>query len=222
MGGVVWPGLKHRPRMHPLGGQISNGLSLIRRAGQQGDAAAAGLADVQARDGLAQHIGFELIPQGRFGAAADGPQFMHRRAGCLQGGDVQAHLEGHALEQGAQDFTAMENGRYEINGDNVFALVQRYNSKPRDQGVWEAHRRYIDVQYIASGIESMGYAHIGNLKETQDYSAEKDVLLLDGQGDYFTARHDCFAVFYPEDAHMPGLAHENPTPVLKVVVKVAF
>jgi YhcH/YjgK/YiaL family protein len=109
---------------------------------------------------------------------------------------------------------------YDIDGDTVFALVQRYDTKPREKGLWEAHRRYIDVQFVASGIESLGWAQLGNLTETQPYSAEKDCLLLAGSGDVVTARAGDFLVFFPEDAHMPCLAHDQPSPVLKVVVKV--
>lgn len=120
----------------------------------------------------------------------------------------------------ANDFSAIEPGRYDIDGDTVFALVQRYETKPRNEGGWEAHRRYIDVQYVADGIETLGFAHIDGLTETQAYSEENDVLLLAGAGDYVTARGGTFIIFYPEDAHRPCLAFENPAPVLKVVVKV--
>lgn len=118
------------------------------------------------------------------------------------------------------DFSKIEPGRVDVEGDTVFALVQKYDTKPRDNGVWEAHRRYIDVQYIASGIEAMGYAPLDSLSETQPYSAEKDFLLLAGQGDFVTARAGMFVIFYPKDAHMPCLAHGNSVPVLKVVMKV--
>jgi len=119
-----------------------------------------------------------------------------------------------------QDFSAIEPGRYDIDGDTVYALVQRYDTKPRGKGPWEAHRRYIDVQFVASGIETLGWTNIGNLTETQSYVADKDYLLLDGSGDFVTARTGDFLVFFPEDAHMPCLAHDQPAPVLKVVVKV--
>lgn len=118
------------------------------------------------------------------------------------------------------DFSKMEPGRYEVDGDAVFALVQTYDTRPRDEGVWEAHRKYVDVQHVASGIETMGYAPIDSLLETQPYASDKDFLLLSGQGDFVTARAGMFAVFYPTDAHMPCLAVGESGPVLKVVMKV--
>jgi YhcH/YjgK/YiaL family protein len=112
-------------------------------------------------------------------------------------------------------------GRHEITGDRVFALVQDYLTKPPDAGVWEAHRRYIDVQYVVLGTERLGYAPLDRLTVTQPYDEAKDVVLLAGEGDRVTAAAGTFVVFFPHDAHMPGLALGEPAPVRKVVVKVA-
>lgn len=127
-----------------------------------------------------------------------------------------------ALEYLARtDVSKVATGRYDLDGDNVYALVQRYDTKPREKGVWEAHRRYIDVQFVAGGVESMGYAPIGSLTVTQPYAADKDCVLLAGTGDFVTAAAGTFVVFFPEDAHMPCLACGAPQAVCKVVVKVA-
>ncbi len=127
-----------------------------------------------------------------------------------------------ALEYLAKtDFATMAPGRYDIDGNNVYALVQHYQTKPREKGLWEAHRRYLDVQYVAAGIESMGYAQIGSLTVTQPYSPEKDCELFAGTGDFVTARAGTFVIFFPEDGHMPCIASAEPAAVRKVVVKVA-
>ena len=120
----------------------------------------------------------------------------------------------------SQDFTKIESGRYDIDGDNIYAMVQRYETKPQEDKIWEAHRRYIDVQYVVSGIESMGYAHLDNLSETQAYSDETDYCLLTGSGDYVTVSAGMFVIFFPEDAHNPGQQYESSSQVVKVVVKV--
>jgi len=119
------------------------------------------------------------------------------------------------------DFATMAPGRYDIDGNNVYALVQQYETKPRGKGPWEAHRQFIDVQYVADGLETMGYAPIGTLAVTREYSAKDDCILLAGTGDFVTARAGMFIIFFPEDAHMPCLAAEAPVPVHKVVIKVA-
>lgn len=120
------------------------------------------------------------------------------------------------------DITALTPGRQDINGDRLFVLIQRYETKPREQGVWEAHRRYIDVQFVAAGCEAMGYAPLTGLTVTQPYAPDKDCVLLAGSGDFFTAKAGVFVVFFPEDAHMPGLALGTSSPVVKAVVKVAI
>ena len=61
------------------------------------------------------------------------------------------------------DAAYAQPGRIEIDGDQVFALVQAYTSKPIDQGRSEAHRNYIDIHYVAEGEENMGYANIGDV-----------------------------------------------------------
>lgn len=127
-----------------------------------------------------------------------------------------------ALDYLAQtDFAALQPGRYEIEGDRVYALVQHYNTKLREKGLWEAHRRYIDVQFVANGIESMGYAPLGNMTVTQPYAADKDCVLFSGDGDFVTATTGTFVIFFPQDAHMPCIASGAPQPMVKVVVKVA-
>lgn len=128
-----------------------------------------------------------------------------------------------ALEYLAKtDFSEIAPGRIELDGKNIYALVQHYDSKPREQGLWEAHRKYIDVQFVSSGVETMGYATLATMTETKAYEAEKDYALFSGKGDYITVRAGTFAVFFPQDVHSPCLAWETPAPVRKVVVKVAI
>src|SRR5688500_2302589 len=65
------------------------------------------------------------------------------------------------------DLATLENGRHEIDGSNVYALVQSYNTTPREKGKFEAHRKYIDVQFVVSGDECMGYANLADLEITE-------------------------------------------------------
>lgn len=118
------------------------------------------------------------------------------------------------------DFAATEPGKYEIDGDNVFALVQEYNSKPMTSGKWEAHKKYADIQFIVSGKEKMGYSNSQKMIVTVDYNEEKDISYLKGEGIFLTVEEGSFAIFFPSDIHMPGIAVNLSTPVKKVVVKV--
>ena len=118
------------------------------------------------------------------------------------------------------DFSKMEPGKYEIDGSNVYAMIQQYETKPIEIGKWEAHRRYIDIQYIVEGTELIGYANLKDLKAIRNYDEVKDFIHLEGKGDYITAKPGMFVVLWPEDGHMPSIAVNNPSPVKKVVVKI--
>jgi len=127
-----------------------------------------------------------------------------------------------ALEYIAKtDFSAIAPGRYELDGSNLFVLVQAYDSIPREQGKWECHKNYIDIQYIAEGVEQIGCNNINKMKVTTEYNPEKDIAFLSGEGDFITFSKGSYGIFFPADAHMPKIAADNiPAKVKKVVVKV--
>ena len=118
------------------------------------------------------------------------------------------------------DFSVLPAGKYEIDGLNLYAMLQQYDTKPKSQGVWEAHRRYIDLQAVLQGTEILGYANIARLTPGA-YDPAKDFLPLSGEGDFLTFQSDSFVLLFPEDAHMPGIAAGLPQPVKKIVVKIA-
>ncbi len=119
------------------------------------------------------------------------------------------------------DLKSLAAGRYELDGKNLYVMSQEYTSKLPEQGKWEAHRRYIDIQYIISGTERIGYAHLTRLVQG-NYNPEKDFLALTGVGDFLTLSAGDFMLLFPEDAHMPGMAVGDPVPVKKVVIKIAI
>ena len=114
----------------------------------------------------------------------------------------------------------LELGKFEIDGDNLFILVQEYKAKPMPEGKWEAHKKYIDIQYITSGQELMGYAQLDKLNIIEEYDKDKDILFAEGKGDFFKVCEGSFAIFMPWDAHMPGLTTGDLEDVRKIVVKV--
>ena len=119
-----------------------------------------------------------------------------------------------------EDLAEMEPGKYEIDGLNVYALVQSGETKPEEKGAWEAHRKYIDIQYLVSGTEKMGCANLEAMTVCREYAEAEDCLILTGKGNFFLVEPKNFVVFMPQDAHMPGLAATRPQMVKKVVVKV--
>ena len=117
------------------------------------------------------------------------------------------------------DLAALPLGRFEIDGSTLFALVQEYQTKPPEQGVWEAHRQYIDIQYMVRGRERMGFATIGSMA-LGDYIPERDFQPMTGAGNALELFAHSFTIFFPQDGHMPGLSVDAPEKVRKVVIKV--
>jgi YhcH/YjgK/YiaL family protein len=118
------------------------------------------------------------------------------------------------------DFAKIADGRYAVDGERVFALVQRYRTKPDADGRWESHRRHIDVQLVVRGVERMGVVSLDRFAP-EPYDEARDVMFHTGAGDAVTVAAGHFTIFWPEDVHSPGLAAGEPADVLKVVVKIA-
>ncbi|QBG49041.1 DUF386 domain-containing protein [Verrucomicrobia bacterium S94] len=113
----------------------------------------------------------------------------------------------------------LEAGRYEISDGLVFAIVEKNNGRKIEDGKLEAHRRYIDIQYIISGHESMGWSPLVDLVGSEGYDAERDLeFFTDPVQSVVKVPEGSFAIFLPTDAHLPGI---GDGPIHKVVVKVA-
>ena len=122
------------------------------------------------------------------------------------------------------DIHNMADGRVDIDGQQVFALVQRYETVKTDAPKFEYHRKYIDIQYIVSGEEVIGWAPVEQMTITEAYDMEKDICFGIAPKKEITIVHlqvGQLAVFYPEDGHAPKLAAGLPSAVFKIVVKVA-
>lgn len=119
------------------------------------------------------------------------------------------------------DVAALPVGRYEIDGDTVFALVQAYETHLPEECRWEAHYTYTDIQYVVEGSERMGWKTLDGVVKTED-RPEDDVYFFESDGDHFVMHAGQFAVFAPQDAHRPGMAVDGPAQIKKIVVKVAM
>ena len=118
-----------------------------------------------------------------------------------------------------KDLLILEVGDYKINGDMVFAKVREYDTKDRNKAKWEAHKKYIDLHYIVSGTEHIGYA-ITNEMQNISYIEEKDQMVLDGTGDFFKLKEGYFSIFYPYEAHMPAVFFDKSEYVKKIIIKI--
>lgn len=122
------------------------------------------------------------------------------------------------------NISRLPEGRVEIDKNMVFALVQRYETIPTETPLFEAHRKYIDIQFIVTGTEIIGWAPIERLTITETYDANKDACfgkVAERQWASLSLKEGQLAVFWPEDGHAPRLAVKEPHRVMKIVVKVS-
>ena len=124
----------------------------------------------------------------------------------------------------ATDFAALEDGVYEIDGKRVYAQVFHNTSKPVAEGKPELHKKYLDVQFWIEGEEYFGIAPSNGVGSCVEPIEERDLYFYDGVANesFVHATQGCYAVFFPNDAHRPGVYLEGePVPCRKVVVKVS-
>lgn len=121
-----------------------------------------------------------------------------------------------------QDLENLAEGKYEIDGKNVYANVVAYTTIPWEQAAYEAHENYTDIQYVIRGSEEMSYAPAEALTPSGPYNAEKDVIKFDNSnpGLKLPTHAGEYAIFFPWDGHKPKAANGEPAPVKKVIVKI--
>lgn len=112
---------------------------------------------------------------------------------------ILAFLETH-------DLTSLQDGTYEIDGRDLYVMIQSPKLKSEEEAKLEAHRDYADLQLVFSGAENMGYAPLETLGEPVSDPEGQDIAFYHGDCQKFFVPEGSFAVFYPGDAHAPSLA----------------
>jgi YhcH/YjgK/YiaL family protein len=123
------------------------------------------------------------------------------------------------------DFSRQETGQYPVDGDNVFAIVNEYTTKPLAECDPESHRDYADIQIVVTGAEKFGYTPLADRTATIPYDPERDVAfysLAEEDLNYLTLPAGQFIIFFPSDIHQPEVFDHQPALVKKVVMKVAL
>ncbi len=120
------------------------------------------------------------------------------------------------------DLAELAPGRYDIDGDNLYVSVSEYLTKNEEDASYEAHRKYIDIQYVVSGVELIGIAPVSLKQEVREaYDPERDIEFFSvNRIENHEASPDRFFIFFPEDAHRPGLKKGDNSMVRKIVVKL--
>ena len=115
-----------------------------------------------------------------------------------------------------------EEKKYEIQGDDIYAIIATYNTKGPLK--FEAHREYVDIQCLLEGQEVIESTALNGLTVGTSYDPEKDVAFYVNTDSRKTISHlvpGIFIAFFPHDAHMPGVSvGGSPMFVKKVVVKI--
>lgn len=120
------------------------------------------------------------------------------------------------------DFAAMDTGVYEISEKDIYAQVFDAQTGPANEKKPEVHEKYIDVQFLVSGEEKLGFTVDTGAYEVDERHEERDLIFykeVKNEG-YIEARPGNYCIFFPSDVHRPAVAVTEPMSVRKVVVKV--
>lgn len=111
-------------------------------------------------------------------------------------------------------------GKYELDGKDLFASVQEYDTKLVSKS--ETHKNYIDIQVVVSGKEIIKSLDIAKATPNTEYNAEKDVTFYESSdaANAIVLTDGEYMILFPHDVHEPGLCVGAPSPVKKIVVKV--
>lgn len=145
-----------------------------------------------------------------------------------------ADYENYNLENGIKlaldylkntDLSHMENGKYEILGDKIFFSIQDYQTKNIDEAKLEAHKKYVDIEYMIEGEEKIGICYVDECSPVSEYDENKDIVFLnanDSDVKFISLVKGEHFICTPVAAHMSSLTLDNPSHVKKAVVKVAL
>lgn len=116
----------------------------------------------------------------------------------------------------------LEDGRYELDGENLFALVQSYQSRPLEEGFMESHVLYTDLQYVVSGEECIYWNPIDELTVKEDKRPVADAIFyhIENPVNATVLKSGMFGYYMPTDGHMPSIAVGEPAAVKKIVFKI--
>ena len=118
------------------------------------------------------------------------------------------------------DLLKLEPGRYEVDTDRVYAIVEDAQGRDKNDAQLEAHKKYIDIQLVVKGTDNMGWKLRSSCSDiSKSYDEKMDILFFNDEPDaWFPVTAGTFAIFSPEDAHMPLISEGR---LRKVIMKVA-
>lgn len=119
------------------------------------------------------------------------------------------------------DLDNLSTGKFEIDGSDIFYMVQDYETKPEAQGKYESHNNYIDIQLLVSGSEIIRCAPYDNPEVTVEYNNEKDIEFYKLDNGYdFNLIPGRLVIIMPKELHAPAIMESTIQNVRKVVIKI--
>ncbi len=115
-----------------------------------------------------------------------------------------------------------ESGRRKLDGDMVMADINFYQSTPVAKGRIENHKRYIDIQLVISGHESIYISSCEELELEEDKYATNDIAFYTPNLDIsyvIPMKAGDFMIIMPDEGHMPGRG-EDACDICKIVFKI--
>lgn len=118
------------------------------------------------------------------------------------------------------DLKELPVGKYEIDGERVYAMVSKDIGRKKEDALLETHDKYIDIQLVLAGTDTMGWKPKSLCKKPSGaYDQEEDIQYFADEPDtWISTKSGAFVIFFPEDAHMPLISSGQ---LHKIVVKVA-
>ena len=117
---------------------------------------------------------------------------------------VSVHKDFEKVFAYLKSVTPETSGRVDL-GEHMWVTTSETETTPEGPRFFEAHRNYLDIQYIVSGSESFGYANVNTLTTATEYNPEKDIEMLSGDINPLVLKEGDFCIVFPEDAHIPVL-----------------
>ncbi len=119
------------------------------------------------------------------------------------------------------DVEKLTPGKFELDGSDLFYMVQDYETIPEENGKYESHNNYMDIQLLVSGSEIIRCTPYVNPEVTVEYSREKDIEFYKLDKGYdFNLIPGRFVILMPKELHAPKIMESSIQNVRKVVIKI--
>ena len=144
----------------------------------------------------------------------------------IENGSLYSSISGQIAKAlkilSSKEISSAAEGKHEVEGSKLFYLVQKYSTKPRNQGQMEAHKKYIDIQYVLDGHESIFVENLSACTLASAYNENDDAAMYELPKSFseIYMSKGMFCILFPQDGHLPCRTAVSESKVHKIVFKV--